>query len=291
MKKRPEGTGHIYQRGRVWWIKFHHQGRAMFESSESTVKAAAERLLARRLGEIATGKYAGPERITVWDLVGLVLADYERMSRANLKIVRCVADAHIKSALGSVRAAEFGTRHVQKYISDRQKVGAANATINRELSLVRRGFSLALEHDPPMIARAPHIPNLPEDNARQGFLENDQYVKLRDTLPQRLRALFVVGYHTGIRSGELRSIQWDQVDMEAGEIKLAGRQTKNKQPRTVPIYGEMRSWLDMQKSEGDQKWPIASGCFSTAVDGWAVTYQVGTKLAKRPGFLSYTSTT
>jgi integrase len=47
----------------------------------------------------------------------------------------------------------------------------------------------------------------------------------------------------GTRKGELRKLQWSQVDLEAGQIRLAGRQTKGKKPRTLPIYGDMKDWL------------------------------------------------
>jgi integrase len=55
--------------------------------------------------------------------------------------------------------------------------------------------------------------------------------------------------------GELRKVEWPQVDLKAGEIWLEKKQTKGKKPRTIPIYGEMRPWLEMQKAERDQKWP------------------------------------
>src|SRR5215831_15257454 len=78
---------------------------------------------------------------------------------------------------------------------------------------------------------------------------------LRNELPAYARLIFVLAYHTGIRRGELRKIQWSQVDLKAKEIHLIGRQTKNRRPRTVPIYGEMGQWLEMAKQERDQKWP------------------------------------
>ena len=81
-----------------------------------------------------------------------------------------------------------------------------------------RGFHLALAADPPVVARMPHIPKLPEDNVREGFLDLDGYRRLLAELPTHLRPLFVVGYHTGVRSGELKKIQWPQVDWEANKI-------------------------------------------------------------------------
>jgi integrase len=172
-----------------------------------------------------------------------------------------MTEAHLRKPFGAVRAAVFGTRHVQQYIDARRKDKAADSTINRELSIVRRGFTLAIEMDPPLVTRKIHIPKLKENNARQGFLEYDQYVKLRGGLPEPLQAIFVLGYHTGIRLGELRSLRWEQIDFKAGEIKLAGPQTKNREPRTAPIYGEMGAWLEMQKARRDQTYPSCPWVF------------------------------
>jgi len=86
------------------------------------------------------------------------------------------------------------------------------------------------------------IPVLDEDNVRQGFLEQDQYERLLEELAANLKELFVCGYHTGARKNELRCIQWPQVDLDAGVIRLPASQTKTKKPRTLPIYGDMRRW-------------------------------------------------
>ncbi len=105
------------------------------------------------------------------------------------------------------------------------------------------------------MARAPHIPGLEETNVRQGFLEYEDYRKVLGELPSHLKAAFVVGYHVGVRIGELRKIRWAQVDLMAREIKLETGKTKNKKPRTLPIYGDMIAWLSMQRTEHEAKWP------------------------------------
>ena len=124
-----------------------------------------------------------------------------------------------------------------------------------------RGFHLALAADPPVVARMPHIPKLPEDNVREGFLDLDGYRRLLAELPTHLRPLFVVGYHTGVRSGELKKIQWPQVDWEANEIFVSRRTTKNRDAHTLPIYGDMRAWLEMAKAERDAKFAACPWVF------------------------------
>lgn len=256
-RRRPRGTGCIYLRGATWWIKYYRNGRPFIESSGSTQKAEAERLLKRRQGEIVTGKFAGlaPERVRISQLLEFVLEDYRENNRASTQVVRARVDKSILPAIGEIRAAEFSSQDLKRYIASRREQGVTDATINRELAVIRRGFTLAARRDPPLVIRVPHIPHLAESNVRTGFITHEQYTSLREALPAHLKALFVVGYHTGARVGELRKTCWDQVDLKAGEIRLSGPQTKNKRPRTLPIYGEMRHWIEWQRAELDQTHP------------------------------------
>jgi integrase len=64
-----------------------------------------------------------------------------------------------------------------------------------------------------------------------------------------------------MRLGELRKIQWPQVDLNAGEIRIEKKQAKNEEPRTIPIYSDMRPWIEMQKAERDQNWPSCPWVF------------------------------
>ena len=63
-----------------------------------------------------------------------------------------------------------------------------------------------------------------------------------------LKPVFVIAHHLGMRKGELLKVQRDSVDFKAGLIFVNGRVTKNGKPKIVPIYGEMRAWLDMAVS-------------------------------------------
>jgi integrase len=96
------------------------------------------------------------------------------------------------------------------------------------------------------VGKAPRILKLEEDNVRQGFIEQAEYLLLRTALPEHLKCFLVVAYHCGTRLGELRKLKWSQVDLDAAEIRIERRQAKGKRPRTLPVYGEMREWLEWQ---------------------------------------------
>jgi integrase len=47
-----------------------------------------------------------------------------------------------------------------------------------------------------------------------------------------------------MRRGEILKLRWDQVDWEENLIRLEKKQTKGKQARVAPLYGELRAWLE-----------------------------------------------
>ena len=48
--------GMTYKRGHTYWIKYYRNGKSYRESSKTTKKMVAKKLLDRREGEIAQGK-------------------------------------------------------------------------------------------------------------------------------------------------------------------------------------------------------------------------------------------
>ncbi len=239
-------TGTVFPRGGVWWLQYFVRGRRVRESSGFAVKGDAENLLRQRMGDVAAGRDVTPQQATINDLYALVVADYRLRKLRDIATMAWRYEAHVKPLIGSLRADRFTPKQVRDYIEQRRAASAADSTINRELSIVRRGFALALREDPPIVRRAPYIAKLVEDNARQGFIEQAQYVALREALPDHLKALLVVGYHCGNRLGELRKLRWSQIDLAAGEIRIEQGQAKGKRPRTLPVYGDMAEWLTWQ---------------------------------------------
>ena len=258
MNSRRPKLGSIYPRGNVLWIKYYRKGQPIRESSRSGDYEDALRLLKRRQGEIAVGKFAGlkPERIRVSELLEELIEDYRDREIRSLDKCECRIRKNLLPALGDARAADLGTQHIKRYKRQRRREGVANATINRELELLQRAFRLGYEAEPQLVVKVPRIEMYDEsDNVRTGMLEHDGYLGLRDTFPAPYRLLLVVGYHLGSRLGALLQIQWPQLSFSRNEIRLEATTTKDKRARLLPIYGEMRHWLDMAHAERNPKCP------------------------------------
>ncbi len=67
-----------------------------------------------------------------------------------------------------------------------------------------------------------------------------------------------------MRTGELLAIKRSWVDLQEGLIYVNGRVTKNRDPKTAPIYGDMAAWLEMLLSRGRIESPKCIWLFSRA---------------------------
>jgi len=246
-----------------YWIQYSRDGRVYRESTKTENYAEAERFLERRQGELVTGRFAGllPERVLVSQLLDDVLEDFAANARKSLPSVEGGIRLHLRPVFGRIRVASLGTNLLKKYIANRKNEDAANATINRELTILKRAFNLGYRAEPPLVMRLPHFPMLEKNNIRTGFLENDHYRELRDLLPEYLRLLFVLGYHTGGRLGELRSIQWPQV----GDDRIVLHPGTTKQRRALAADLRRYSRLDRMGPKGERKTPRLSVSLPT---GW-----------------------
>jgi len=230
--------GRVYQQkgSANWWVQYSARGRVVRESSGSTNRTDAVRLLKQQIGKIAMGQPVGPqvERTTFEDLARVIENEYLANERASLKRLRHSL-AHLRRFFGGDRALTITSDRVTKYTAERREQGAKNATINRELAALRRMFRLA--EIAGKVASRPHIAMLAEHNARQGFLDHGAFLALRDALPDYLKDPIGFLYFSGWRRGEMVAVEWR--DVEETAIRLRPELSKNKQGRVLPLSGEL----------------------------------------------------
>jgi integrase len=256
MPRGERGTARPYLRGATWWIRYSVPGGGgeRFESSKSTEKKDALRLLHDRLKEIDQ-RQIGPKGVTVRNLLDLHLRDLKIRRLPSYKANEGYVRNHLEPALGRILADRLTTDQISDFIEKKQGQGLEDATINRFLEALRKGYHLGRDASPALVARVPRFRMLELDNVREGTLEPEEYRHLLGFLPFYLQMVLVIGYHWGMRRGEILKLRWDQVDWAAGVVRLERNQTKGKQARVAPIYGELRGWLErayLDRREGEE---------------------------------------
>ncbi|HYN15348.1 MAG TPA: tyrosine-type recombinase/integrase [Terriglobales bacterium] len=219
----------------MWWIKYSRYGKPYRESSHTTDKQKAKKLLSNRLAQITTGTFVGPqsERVRVEELAGDLVREYRINGRKSLDDVETRWSSHLKPFFGVVRAIDVTSELVARYVDSRQRQGAANATVNRELAALKRMFRLGQQATPAKVLRLPAFPKLKENNVRKGFLEDAQYRKLVEGAELWFRCLVECGRTYGWRVSELLSMRVRQVDLAQRVIWLEPGTTKNSEGREV----------------------------------------------------------
>lgn len=134
--------------------------------------------------------------------------------------------------------------HVNRYVDTRIEEDAENATINRELAVLKRALNLGREN-----SRVKHMPAFPgrleESPPRSGFVEDEQYRKLCENCQGELwlRTILALGYTFGFRKSELLKLKVRQVDLLNRSLVLNPGTTKNKQGRTLKMTTEVYELL------------------------------------------------
>lgn len=127
----------------------------------------------------------------------------------------------------------------------------SNAEINRELTILKRMFSLAIQAD--KLYRKPHVPLLKEDNVRRGFFDDEQVASVINHLPDPLSDVIRFAYITGWRiPSEVLTLEWRQVDFTAGQVRLDPGSTKNYEGRVFQMTHELRQLLQRRQDAVDE---------------------------------------
>jgi integrase len=249
-------VGAIFLRGKTYWIKYYRNGKPFRESAHSDKASVAKHLLKRREGQIAEGRFPGlqVEKTMFKELTEDYLVDYKVNQRKSTFRAE-ISVRHLLSFFDNYRASQVDTPAVKRYVQMRLEQGVENGTINRELTSLKRMFSLAAKSTPPKVLQVPNIQKLKETNVRTGYFEHQDYVKMQEALPEYLKPLFVAAYFTGLRKGELTSLTWDAVNLFEKKITLSAGTTKNDEARLVFLTGELYEVIKEQYTKALRDYP------------------------------------
>lgn len=137
----------------------------------------------------------------------------------------------------------------QERLAGRLKSGRTRspARVNRELAVLRHMLNKAVSWD--LLQTSPFAKGeslqLPEPRGRLRYLTHGEIPRLLEELPPHLGPLVRLALHTGLRKGELMGLKWDQV--RQGCLYLDGSDTKNSEPRSIPLNEEALAALEDQR--------------------------------------------
>jgi integrase len=252
----------LFARNGWWWIDYHDA-----EGKRHRKKAALDYQTARMkyrdtVAKIARGEVLGvrEEGIRVkdfverkyWPTVKPMLSVWEQQR------ARSILDTQILPRFGGTKLAGLRREEIEGWQAGRL-AEVSGSTVNKEVMrlkhlLNRAGVWGYLKDSPARLVK-----RVKEAPGRVRYLTPEERDKLLNGIEvivtstdgrkwttrvgpsSALRLYILAALHTGARRGELLEVRWADVDMRAGTITF--RQTKNGDPRTVPLTDTLRNEL------------------------------------------------
>ena len=221
----------------IWRMCIWYDGKKIQKSLKTSNKKLAQSIEAKIRADIVEGTYyeklIGSNK-TFRDLKDKFLKVHAPKVSVSMQKSYRTSLNRLEPYFGKSNLLSITPRNISKYKMLRNDDGAAPATINRELAMLSKAFSLAVKEwewlkDNPVSK----VPREKEDNERDRWLTVDEEQSLLENSPEWLRDIILFNLHTGLRQDELLSLTWDRVDVFRKTILIAD--TKNGKPKTIPL--------------------------------------------------------
>jgi integrase len=142
---------------------------------------------------------------------------------------------HLKPAFGSLLLIDVTAEDISDYQESRLKSGAASKTINLELGTLRA----VLRRHRVWANLQPDVKLMPVREKVGKALPADEEKKLREACGMRrsraLLPIVTLALHTGMRRGEIQSLQWERVDFLNRTLTVGATKTEAGSGLVIPL--------------------------------------------------------
>ncbi len=234
-----------YQKNKRWytevWDKYNKKRirvpvKIKGKIPQDVTRADALRIERIIRGEIQKGTYETPVKCDIRfnDLVDSYLEWAKDNHKGSYELDRSKTKLLLRT-FHNKYIHDIRDHHVNAFIESRKKEGKSPETINDDIFVIKRMFNLAVEKG--YIKESP-INNVKKLHVPEREIEtitHEDFIRLLNSSPDGLKSIIIVAYFTGMRRGELRSLQWQHIDFENKFIRLKGENTKNGKGRDITM--------------------------------------------------------
>jgi integrase len=240
-----------YKNSKVWWMDFIFDGVRVRESTKSRSKKLAEEIERKRRADLEGGRMGLKKRERP-RLFSVVAEDYLRIKHPVLSerglIIERSNLKHLLLAFAGKLLSDIGATEISAYQRDRLSRGAAPKTINLEIGTLR---AILLRHHLWQFVKQDVRMLKVEESVGRALTSQEEAALLEACSASRSRTLYpavVLALHTGMRSIEIRSLRWMQVDLAAKLVRVGRSKTHAGTGRMIPLNGRamfiLRDWAE-----------------------------------------------
>lgn len=292
-----------------WWITVQWRGErrrlsldqhlARHVDSKTDAEGEAEKIrIAIRAGTF--GQPAPRAEMTLRQLVDVYVERYVQVERAaRAEAFKGALGTAYRTAiprpggeaapLGDWRLVDIVTDTIERFREVRRGQGLGPVGTNRLLEHLRAMFSWAVRvgyvEASPFKRNGEAVVKFSEEHSRSRRLDADadEEASLLAACAPHLRAVVEAALETGMRRGEILSLQWSQIDgltvkpspsgtswtlawAPRAEIVLPWTKTKTKRDRRIPVSSRLRAVLDLRRFDpAGQPLPTDAYVFGNAI--------------------------
>jgi integrase len=253
-KKRKDGA---VRKSRVWWMNYMLAGEQQCESTKTTNKRRAQKILDLRVAEIIEGRFRLPRsNAPTFKPFGQDFLNSIRHENTKKRYTSSVVNllAHFRD----VRLSEIYSQRIEDYKDVRLAAGTRAATVNRDLAVLRRMLNIAEKKQ--FITSNPfrEVEMLEERKERRQphiltYAEEEMLLSVAEGL---IRILAILILDTGLRSGrEALALKWQDVDFANKAIRIKQSKTFagiRSVPMSTRCASELMRWREQLGPEFSQ---------------------------------------
>ncbi len=221
----------------VYWYEFQFQGRRIRESSKSTSKTVARDALQARRRQLEES-YNGIKKLRPKTFAE---AAEEFISVRRPNVAAKTMDIFERSVqqllpfIGKKALPDITPHDIQQIVDARRAKGASNRyinmTIGRFRSIMRRNHEWErLRPDYKCLKEPKNVGKALSHEEEEKLLH-----KCRMTPSRVLYPAVILGLYAGMRSDEIRSLRWLNVDLQKGFLRVGKSKTPHGEGRIVPL--------------------------------------------------------
>jgi integrase len=153
-------------------------------------------------------------------------------------------------ALMDFQLSDINAWEIEKWRNKRLADGVKPATTNRQINTIKGCLSRAVEWGAIDSHDLRKVKTLTVDNSKVRYLSKDEETRLRESLKvcdtAFLEVIVILALNTGMRKGELLSLEWSRVNFENKILTVDFQNAKSGSTRHLPLntqaFNTLKNW-------------------------------------------------
>ncbi|MFC1616833.1 tyrosine-type recombinase/integrase [Candidatus Margulisiibacteriota bacterium] len=244
----------LRKRKGIYAIAYRIDGK-QFTKTLGKIKLATAKQLLREFEEQLSKKKLGihdPKKVLITDFKEEYLLWVKNNQTKSTYNIKELALRYFINFLASQKGIqlkyfylyEITPIHIEKFKAKRLDDGVTKRTINIQLDAISNLIRKAKEWD--YVVPDIKICRFKENKRLPRFFSKEEIKVLLKNTSKHLEQILLISLHTGIRSGELLSLQWKNIDFVNNKIYIKNEgdfNTKNKSDRAIPMNSALAKYL------------------------------------------------